>query len=478
MDTVTGSTKLYNKIMAQIPENKDLNKIEPSMSDRPTAFTKKNNSYSATKVPAKRTIIGLVAMTTVAAAILMGVLYIPGLLNRPAEIIIDEEIPFIAAEVSSEPDDTSIHATEIVGNELIFNMNQVASTLLLDVNSRIETTMELSQEQATAAFPSLEIPFEWMGAAYGSHGDFIEIQANQSPLEWRDFNRPISPRTLMRVSDVELPIFMEFIIQEGPAIPYYSYIAGVPIMIMVYEGIDQGVPYDPPFPIVHFRVNFQLSGIFYLIEVRDDYESGRDFIAELLPQLIAGGPANLWPVIDVILPSILPVGNVGITLEEAQQDDTFGHFVPRAYPIDIPFEWANRYHTEHGNHIRLQWGDQFGDQARLHMWIGTLNEIDEIHTVSAWDYLAFDWRAYPPRYTIPWREAIYGTPAIFTIPNPVFLAEDLTFDMILARAYIHEEDTNDWPTEFSVFHERERIVIYIYAYGVDPETIWAMLSRR
>ena len=81
--------------------------------------------------------------------------------------------------------------------------------------------------------------------------------------------------------------------------------------------------------------------------------------------------------------------------------------------------------------------------------------------------------------------AIYQIPFADSVPkelweylfNPVFMAEDLTLDMIQARAYQADDkgDTPGWRIDICVLYGE--VAVSVNTKGATPEQVWELFSK-
>ena len=81
--------------------------------------------------------------------------------------------------------------------------------------------------------------------------------------------------------------------------------------------------------------------------------------------------------------------------------------------------------------------------------------------------------------------SLYPIPRAESIPselweyvnNPVFLAEELTLDVVKARAYYVDNDRGDtpgWRMDFNVLYRD--VVVDVNIKGISPEQVWEMFA--
>ena len=82
-------------------------------------------------------------------------------------------------------------------------------------------------------------------------------------------------------------------------------------------------------------------------------------------------------------------------------------------------------------------------------------------------------------YTIPWADSVPDEVMFGGFQDPVFRAEDLTAELVAARAFQIDQDLGDtsgWRyTSFSVWHEAEGILVHYDCKGPAPQEIAALI---
>ena len=188
----------------------------------------------------------------------------------------------------------------------------------------------------------------------------------------------------------------------------------------------------------------------------------------LLPLTACGEPP---PPPPVITPS--PTGQ-GVQewlrqdildLEEARLDPDFGAFVPTVIPGEFyfvvaarfvtpdEFPWWHPYFGDVRNGLSMGWDTPSGTDyvtGSISLLISEVTEHDLTRIVSADNREAWE-----------------------TDSNPVFLAEELTPDIVEARVVWFGDRW--WTTGLSVLFGD--VLVQIYTIGVSPEQVWAMLAE-
>ena len=217
------------------------------------------------------------------------------------------------------------------------------------------------------------------------------------------------------------------------------------------------------------RAEFVLGGIGYNVRYFDyDREIAKERLTALVNRIIYGGTPDWSVLADPIIPELR---NEEMTLEQARIDPDFGAFMPVNIPQGFIFDSGRRTLNQWDNSIRANW-HRFPTFDNIFWTVAEPHEFDLERIVSANDRHKFD----VSLYSIPWMDSV-PSEIIDYLGNPVFLAEEISLEIIQARAQWEEGrhgESAGWRIQnFSVLHGD--IIIHISARGVSPEQIWAML---
>ncbi|MCL2360467.1 MAG: hypothetical protein FWC73_01475 [Defluviitaleaceae bacterium] len=452
MNRISGGAAMGNKILNRIAEHTQKGvKREASDIYNPGEYDEYRDSFvqdpydfdrdivtrkSPRATRRKRALVASLTLSACAAGVVAALVFLPGLLNRPAVILPEDVVGFYVDEPEDVPVPNYVAPPMQQDGELIFNFREIVGYSWLETSWNLWYTLPLTDEMFAAAFPGFNIILDWVGAGYDEDGNLVNIMAQEIPATWQLHYRPVNVRTNITISRWEMPRHLIYQVAEDSPEPQMSYIGGVPVMVIVYEG--QGpvpqVDYSPPFPTVEIWAHFEMDGVHYSVQVVDDRESGMAHITTMINALIASGPADL-SVLDAV---IMPVwGDFPIaTIEEAREDPIFGAYVPLC-PEGFELAWGTRTFTSHENDMRIQWrlaGFPFIEDY-IQVWIRKAADVHGLIVVDVNDRSLFDWSYYPVFIDHEWLDSLEGTPARQTILNPVFRIEDLTEDIIRSRAY-------------------------------------------
>lgn len=166
-----------------------------------------------------------------------------------------------------------------------------------------------------------------------------------------------------------------------------------------------------------------------------------------------------------VQPEYLPIP---MRLQEARKDETFGAYLPRELPEGLDEEEILRY-TEPGNESLFAiWCN---NSAEVDWKISSFKEADRTRLTGVDETENYDLSLYP----IPRADSV--PQELYEIVNdPIFEADDLTRDAVMARAYRRSErgDSGSWYMAFSVKYGD--ILVTVHAKGVEPEWVWQQLQ--
>jgi hypothetical protein len=170
-------------------------------------------------------------------------------------------------------------------------------------------------------------------------------------------------------------------------------------------------------------------------------------------------------------PVIPNLRNDQLTLDEARNDPDFGEFVPGSVPARLNFESANRFINQDNNNLRILWHSLPNRGMDSITWqISKTTEHDLARIVFADEREKYEMAQYP----IPWADSV-PEELREVVLNPVFRAEELTLEIIQARAYSAGRRGSDAVSmQFSVLYGD--VVVEVSAGGLTPEEVWEMFT--
>jgi len=371
----------------------------------------------------------MVRFATVAASVLtllLGVWIFPGLWDNQNNITGGQGAP-------SYPN-SAVHPLHS-RYPLVFNRTD--SILSITPDRRVDFFHELTPDQFSAVFPTLD-PLAFIATAtYLSDGSLVSVSA---------FNEAAQTNIWL----MEGPTIL--IMPDEP--PEISYVHEVAVTVLMSSWGDS----------MYFQANFMLGGIPYHVDFTGSEEAGQWSISEIVHTLIAGGPADLSILEDPVIPELR---NDELTLEEARIDPDFGAYLPTNIPDSFVSEHTFRFINQTENSLFAHWGRGVNS---ISWQITKVTELDLARIVSVDEREKYDM-------------SLYSIPLADTVPrelwdfvfDPIFLAEDMSIDVIRARAFsAGRRDDPGYSINFRVLYGD--ILVNINANGLSPEQIWDMLA--
>jgi len=272
--------------------------------------------------------------------------------------------------------------------------------------------------------------------------------------------------TLIRIAPTSIIhdfIFDNTFMNTFSADTVISYVYDIPVTAGIFDN-----RYPPGDGLAVFIATFELDGIFYSVVLLDekDGQRGPARLTETVNTIIRNIPANLDALSDPIIPELR---HDALTLEEALQDLEFGSFLPAYIPPGLVFGDARRIIDQHNSSLHINWHEPW--QTSINWGVHSISWHHQDHIVLAHEREKFD----VSLYTIPWMDSV-PQEYINYLQNPIFLAEELTLEMVQARAiYDGRAGTLDKPMIiFSVMFDDA--VVTINSSGLSVEDIWRMLE--
>lgn len=177
---------------------------------------------------------------------------------------------------------------------------------------------------------------------------------------------------------------------------------------------------------------------------------------------------------DVSALSRLPSGPVPeyfdrtLTLSEARADALFGAYLPSEPPVGFAPESIRRYKDQKDDTLSALWCSGY-DELRWKVY--RLDDETQTRLTTAAQTETYDLSLYP----IPRAESV--PEALRAVVDcPVFPAQELSINVVMARAYRIEDagDGDGWRMHFAVLYDN--IVVEVTAKGVEPAWLCAQLT--
>jgi len=165
---------------------------------------------------------------------------------------------------------------------------------------------------------------------------------------------------------------------------------------------------------------------------------------------------------------------VALTLEQALSDADFGAYVSANAPSLFSFASSTKSTGQDGACLSVLWEEAADHSDGVINWKisrSAAHEHDRI--VHENEREKYDMALY----SFPWDNSV---PEEFReyFENPVFLAGELTPEMLKARAHLAENDRIETPggqMDFSVLYDD--VIVFVNAIGASPEQLYDMLTE-
>jgi len=242
--------------------------------------------------------------------------------------------------------------------------------------------------------------------------------------------------------------------------PAVTMIDGVEVVTGVFD-------YRTSDGVAYFTAEFKMDNVAYAVRLHDSDEgtAGVERLTAIVNAIIRFGAADMAVLADPVVPELRDEAR---TLSEAYADPDFGVSMPLDVPGWLGFEDARRFVNQVENSLSANWRAGYD---YLSWRVAAVREADWERVVSPGEREKYDLALYP----IPRADSV---PDVLweVVNDPIFRAEEITLDMLCARAYRIADagGTPGWRLECSVL--AGDVVIRIVSKGPSPEEIWAMLA--
>ena len=166
--------------------------------------------------------------------------------------------------------------------------------------------------------------------------------------------------------------------------------------------------------------------------------------------------------------------NVVLTYEQALSDADFGAYVSMNVPAQFCFSAAQKSKDQIGESLSVVWKDAAGNSDGCIAWrVSKSLEEEYDRIVSANEREKYD----TALYSFPWDTSVPEDLQRY-FENPVFRAEDLTLDTLLARAYHTDSDRRETlglRMDLSVLYGD--VIVLVNTKGMSPEELYGMLME-
>lgn len=242
------------------------------------------------------------------------------------------------------------------------------------------------------------------------------------------------------------------------------------LVLSTVNGVDFKVyRWNPAEDRLRLEAHGEINGYFFVF----GYEGGTeapDRAAEDLSVILdcfsrcADGKPDLSAVTPQAIPEFF---DRKLTLTEAKADADFGAFMLGDLPGGFVEETIRRYKDQNNDYLSGLWIKGYDS---LQWKVSRYTEADAHRVTSVEDIENYDLSLYP----IPHGESV-PEELRQIVGNPIFMAEELTLEVIYARAYKVEDagDTDGWRMAFSVKYGD--MVVEVRTKGVEPEWVYQQL---
>jgi len=353
--------------------------------------------------------------------------------------------------------------------ELIFNELPESFGTEISGGSRLPAQIfwhDIPNDKAQALLPGFYFTtpavamYLYDGSLQHVSASVVVIDAGEYPLYYDD---ALTNFYVFSISIAPNPKATSYIFDFEPII---SYVDGVPV-----EAVMRAHPqiYPTISDFIQLQANFELDGVYYnvVIIVSAQYsEHGQDRLTEVVNTIIRNGPADLSILADPVIPELR---NDALTLEEALTDPEFGSFLPAYIPHGLGFGDAIRIVEQHSSSLRINWHEPWQSSVSWGVFASMEHHYELI--VSVEEREKFDLSLY----TIPWMDSVPWELINF-VSNPVFLAEDMTLEIVQARV-LESGRAGGWENPSIRFNVMfDGVVVSVDSSGLSAEVVWAMLE--
>ena len=160
------------------------------------------------------------------------------------------------------------------------------------------------------------------------------------------------------------------------------------------------------------------------------------------------------------------------SLAQARQEAAFAPYLPRENPAGYG-EFFGRLEYQEGNYdlLWVRWSRGYQD-VEVEVRLPEGEETTYYQLVDPAEPEAYDKRLY----SIPWADSVPEEHRE-TVDHPMFRAEDMTRDLVEARAHFKTErgEPDAWVIDFAVLHPEGAVVEY-HCEGLTVDQVWAMVE--
>ena len=227
----------------------------------------------------------------------------------------------------------------------------------------------------------------------------------------------------------------------------------------------------------HYEAYAEIQGLYFKITTKTIYRyhySTENILKLTLERLASYTEA---PDLSTVIPSRIPYfEDKELSFNEAKSDATYGNFIPPNAPSGFNESSFKRYIDGDENYLAVHYYNGL-DYVDIKIAKEDYYDIDyHERTVSINEEEKYDLSLYPiPRAdTVP--KELYEV-----VDNPIFDIEDITYDVIMKRAYSVEDsgDTDSLRMKFTVcYHLGENGLYFVEVNSKGADPFWILETLR
>jgi len=394
-----------------------------------------------------------------AAVLVLCILAVPPLVNHPAERV---TLPHTSANIPPDgvetlyPATEDATATETATQDVPLQLNadgrQVAALIYIPGHF----WYNLTDAQYAALLPDFSFPVDATVHYRGDGSVFDVVLYELENGETAMYNEYYTRTEIILAPDkVDKGVVYDFT-------PVVTSVNGIEVVAGVLD-------WKAGDSVAVYTADFTMDGIAYAVRIHDNAanDNGTQRLTALVNKIICFGAPDMTVLADPVIPALR---DDVFTLAEAYADPDFGFAMPVNVPEWLSFEDARRFVNQIENSLSVYWHRYMGYDY-VSWTAAAVQEFDRDCLVAPAEVEKYDLALYP----IPRADSI---PDVLwdVVNHPVFRVEELTLDMIYARAYRIDDagDTPGWRMDFNVL--MGDTVVRISSKGASPEEVWAMLA--
>ena len=209
-----------------------------------------------------------------------------------------------------------------------------------------------------------------------------------------------------------------------------------------------------------YTASFLTETVGVRLEVQTHHSSGAELVSDGVSAMLTGSGLTL----EHLHPEEIPEWrSEDLTLAQAQAEAELGQYLPQSVPAGFSFEGAHRELGQNRDWLSALWSKGY-DSIRI--LVSRPEKLPQVMDVSHTAYYDVN------LYSTPWSESVPDEVMFGGFQDPVFRFEDITLEVIAARARYVDGDRGDTPgwrfSQFSVLH-LDGILVQYNLRGLTPE---------